>query len=167
MRLDFQNALGFPLLPKSLSFFRFAYRAISLPTIRSIVFMPLLAIFFLGINVAARRAVALGILGRRYAKQVLRIHAGPISASVIHNISVGDRSIHEIESNTMRLSICSPKRKNPVAITIFLSGPQHAIIDFFPFGIESFNLFGCCVAHIKNLSLVEMALKAFIVRGLQ
>lgn len=165
MQLDSLDAFALPLGSKPFALGGLADRTISLRAIFTVVLMAFRAMRFLRVDIASGSGVAFRILGCRYDHQMLRIHAGAISAGVINDHALRNHSSGNKQCDAVRLSASPSECNYSVAITVPVSDPFHALAGAAPFGIESRNFLRRHIAHIRLFLMVTMDNMVHSLRG--
>lgn len=98
---------------------------------------------------------------------MLRIDARSVAACVVDNVAIGDLPVGKVHSNPVRFSIRAAERKDAVTVLVGLSGPQPAIANLAPLGIEPSEFFGRRVTHCHPSCLVDAVKTARIVKDFQ
>lgn len=126
MSLNLQDTFRLPLRAKTFGFVRLADGAVTLLAVETIVRMAFRAMRFLRVDVAGRCGIALGVGRRGQRVEVLRVHAGPIAAGVIHDMAIGDGPIREPQRQPVSFTVGAAESDDAVPVSVFVSRPQPA-----------------------------------------
>lgn len=141
---------GQPFFSKSLGLFTFANRAVSLLTVKPIVWVSKFTGSLSLIYSTDRLAIFHSIFKFCNRFKMGRLNTISISTNVIYNKIVWYSSILEVVCNSMRPSILFSKVKRSISILVEMAVPEFAFSNLFPKTIKSILFLFGIVFHIGH-----------------